>query len=608
MFAPPVAKPKAKTAAPSQNTAIPLGHRYSDSDIGPESVSTEAGSRGFAWDFSKIPLFPSERTSGEFQSPSRFPALHLPGPIQAKLKVGAVDDPSEHEADLAADQVMRMPDPALSIVPGRTQLSRKCAACEEEEEEKKLQMKPAELAERAADEAPPIVHEVLRSPGQPLDAATRAFMEPRFGYDFSKVRVHTDTRAAESATAVQARGYTVGSNVVFGAGEYRPGTREGQRLLGHELAHVVQQANGGTEATARRKPQPAQTPAPDRPPLMPDESEQCAAPNSGYGVLPIEQFIHYVEVVEKENPSRSPEEILTQVRKLYYSNLAFDRLLPDSPGVGAVETCFDDEGRTCSGPVGVCVCSQSTENKPTSPQLEKAIRCLKLHADENASGDNPSPYVEVNGQWIDIGHVLLGVDALLHPQSEERPYGRYGVTAIMASGWEADVGITMVLLKEHQTNGRKSAEVVSDPSPTLEDYYQYSAPMTDILGDVDAFGIPFEKYGRLSHALRTYYLGERGQGPGTRHRWAVFAEMNNLRYTVSGGKVSWTKETRELVRKRLITFADLYALREDAVTAAYGKVQHQKWPDADKFVDRFLKDVGENLEKDLAPSPQKKSP
>jgi len=88
---------------------------------------------------------------------------------------------------------------------------------------------------------PPIVHEVLRSPGQPLDAATRAFMEPRLGHNFSQVRVHTDTRAAESAAAVNALAYTVGRDVVFGAGQYAPATGVGQRILVHELTHVLQQ-------------------------------------------------------------------------------------------------------------------------------------------------------------------------------------------------------------------------------------------------------------------------------------------------------------------------------------------------------------------------------
>jgi hypothetical protein len=88
---------------------------------------------------------------------------------------------------------------------------------------------------------PPIVDEVLRSPGRPLDAATRAFMEPRFGHDFSQVRVHADPRAAKSARAVNAMAYVVGQDIVFDAGRYAPGRIAGRRLLAHELAHVVQQ-------------------------------------------------------------------------------------------------------------------------------------------------------------------------------------------------------------------------------------------------------------------------------------------------------------------------------------------------------------------------------
>ena len=99
---------------------------------------------------------------------------------------------------------------------------------------------------------PPIVQDVLNSPGQPLDAATREFMEPRFGHDFSKVRVHAGGRAAESARAVNARAYTVGRNMVFGAGEFRPQDAGGRKLLAHELTHVVQQQSGGSQAVQRQ--------------------------------------------------------------------------------------------------------------------------------------------------------------------------------------------------------------------------------------------------------------------------------------------------------------------------------------------------------------------
>src|ERR1041384_3153242 len=89
---------------------------------------------------------------------------------------------------------------------------------------------------------PPIVHEVLNSPGQPLDAPTRAFMQPLFGHDFARVRIHTDNKAAASATAINALAYTVGDSIVFGAAQYARGLGGGRYLLAHELAHVVQQS------------------------------------------------------------------------------------------------------------------------------------------------------------------------------------------------------------------------------------------------------------------------------------------------------------------------------------------------------------------------------
>jgi hypothetical protein len=92
-----------------------------------------------------------------------------------------------------------------------------------------------------ATHIPPSVHDVLRSPGRPLDGATRAFFEPRFGQDFSSVRVHTGPRAAESARAVNAIAYTVGQDIVFGSGWFAPASASGKRLLAHELAHCVQQ-------------------------------------------------------------------------------------------------------------------------------------------------------------------------------------------------------------------------------------------------------------------------------------------------------------------------------------------------------------------------------
>src|SRR5881398_1945464 len=98
-------------------------------------------------------------------------------------------------------------------------------------------MQGVDMNSTPVNTVPSIVHDVLNSSGQPLDEGTRAFMEPRFGHDFSQVRVHTDERAAESAEAVNALAYTAGQDVVFGGGQYEPGTNEGKKLLAHELTH-----------------------------------------------------------------------------------------------------------------------------------------------------------------------------------------------------------------------------------------------------------------------------------------------------------------------------------------------------------------------------------
>lgn len=120
-------------------------------------------------------------------------------------------------------------------------LQRKCACGECAECRKKRAVQSRSNSRNEPNSVPPIVHDVLRSPGHPLDAGARGFFESRFGHDFSKVRIHADGPAAESSKAVAASAYTVGPHIVFAAGQYAPGTSAGMRLLAHELAHVIQQ-------------------------------------------------------------------------------------------------------------------------------------------------------------------------------------------------------------------------------------------------------------------------------------------------------------------------------------------------------------------------------
>ena len=165
--------------------------------------------------------------------------------------MGAVDDPLEREADRVADHVMRSPEPAASIAAAPPAISRKCEACEDDD---KLRRRADGPDGHAGQTAPAVVDDVLRGAGQPLDAPTRAYFEPRFGRDFADVRLHVGSHAAESARAVNARAYTVGRDIVFGAGMFAPATLEGGRLLAHELTHVAQQA--GATAALQRDPKP----------------------------------------------------------------------------------------------------------------------------------------------------------------------------------------------------------------------------------------------------------------------------------------------------------------------------------------------------------------
>jgi hypothetical protein len=163
--------------------------------------------------------------------------------LQAKLEVNDPGDVYEQEADRIADAVTAQSSSQVATptlrASGPAPVQRQCIECEEDKD--RVQRQESSTAPPAVA-ACSIVEQSLNSPGQPLDVSTRSFMENRFGQDFSNVRVHTDAMAANSASAVHATAYTVGKDVVFGAGHYNPGSAQGRRLLAHELTHVVQQS------------------------------------------------------------------------------------------------------------------------------------------------------------------------------------------------------------------------------------------------------------------------------------------------------------------------------------------------------------------------------
>lgn len=170
----------------------------------------------------------------------------------ANPSISQPDDESEKEADLMADKIMRMPiaEP-LNFSSTKNILNRKCGQSDEEEETQ-IQKKESSAGESSTF-VPPIVDEVINSStGKSLDAGTRSFMESRFNYDFSRVKIHDDKKAAESAGSINALAYTSGNSIVFNSEQYNPNSDAGKRLLAHELTHVVQQgAAPGLETVQR---------------------------------------------------------------------------------------------------------------------------------------------------------------------------------------------------------------------------------------------------------------------------------------------------------------------------------------------------------------------
>ena len=165
-------------------------------------------------------------------------------PVQPKLAIGSPNDIYEREADMMAEQVLQKKEihradrpffkPAISAI------NRKCAACDNEDKELQRKEKNEECSNSQEEELQSYVSD-LNNSGAPLPDNARNFFEPRFGYDFSNVKIHSDTIAAKSAESINALAYTTGSHIVFNQNQYSPETDSGKKLLAHELTHVMQQ-------------------------------------------------------------------------------------------------------------------------------------------------------------------------------------------------------------------------------------------------------------------------------------------------------------------------------------------------------------------------------
>ncbi len=223
----PLTKDSAPAVAASKNDSLQRNSTRGNIP-GPSEESLQRNTR---------PGASETRFGHNFSNISIHSGSRPPFVLQPKLQLNQADDPYEREADQVSSEVMqsqKSPETSLAQSP--------------------LAVQGRVMGNEAGlQEAPLLVDEALHSSGHPLDHGTREFFENRFGYQFGDVRVHSDARAAESAQAIDAMAYTVGRDVVFGAGRYAPSAQSGKQLLAHELTHVVQQSGAAGKPPAQPK-------------------------------------------------------------------------------------------------------------------------------------------------------------------------------------------------------------------------------------------------------------------------------------------------------------------------------------------------------------------
>jgi hypothetical protein len=300
-----------------------------------------------------------------------------------------------------------------------------------------------------------------------------------------------------------------------------------------------------------------------------------------HACIPVDRFVAYLEEAERAFAADSPVELLSRIRNTYYSGFLVEQLLPDARARG---------GRTLHG----------------NPRLGRtAYRHLTARADENGVGDNPAPYLLLpSGEQVDFGHLVLGLDALIHPRTAV-PFTAYGVPNIDATGWVADVGMASVWTTKH-------AEGEPDPRASRrlaaadrDAYYRMSAPDADLLGDVDVFAL-HAHWGLaagqpLSAAIAGYYLGHRRRHPGVRWRWRAFAAVNRLAYARAGGRIAWDPAWREGWIRRIDRFNDVYGAGVGgSLLGTLTRPVHRTWPETPYMLAQFLSWAAPLLQAELA--------
>jgi hypothetical protein len=400
--------------------------------------------------------------------------------IQAKLTVGQTDDPAEHEADRIADQIMRMPEPQA-----RPESRWPRPADRRDAAFGPIQTKSLGANESAGFEAPPIVHDVLRSPGRPLDAATRSFFEPRFGADLSHIRVYADARAAKSASAIGARAYTAGPDIVFATGQYAPHSEAGRQLIAHELAHARQQQSTTGLRVQRDPPKPAPAPAP------------TYSPASNFTDL-----ITLIRTAEAKLKAKGQDVTtrLKTLRGLFYGttwsmdfdnekstmrNLGFAYFLYGMP---AIDTTSNKWAYVTGHPENAKPDPAFVPADPAGTLEPGLIKALK----DSAEVTNPA-----DKRKVDVGHLLIGMEARLSKGGQEkaqlndpRPFtsSPMGGTGLELTTWVGDLGGGTAQVAQLRVTSSKSTPAKHAFTGSVHDY----GAEVNLEGDIAAFlvGLP----------------------------------------------------------------------------------------------------------------------
>lgn len=339
-------------------------------------------------------------------------------------------------------------------------------------------------------------------------------------------------------------------------------------------------------------------------------------------LVTVDEFIAAVEKVEAAWSNETTEDIITRIRRLYYPGShgwnflkgmtqkeAFDKLLPDAPNY-YYPTVFDYDD-PAGDPIERVVDRSVLRD-------DEAYAILTAKADENGIRDNPSPYIFVPGrnEMIDIGHVLLTLDALLHPRSES-PYVDYGVPTIDPASWVADVGIGAVWMQGeggyegYYPKRLENIRLDLSEEQKLDEFYKASAPEADILGDVDGFGL-FDRFNTdsrrnkpLSVHLKEYYrrIGD-DVGFSYEKRWNTFANSYQIKqirdksglYDGTFDIDELTEETKTMWVNRIDNFNNLFG--DGGVRATLGLHKNWEWSYTRAMFNRFLAYTQDQLNKE----------